>query len=145
MYPLIHDLLQLWEGVLLKIPGHGEINVRAALLCVSSDVPATRKLCGFADHAAGFGCSKCLKKFPFQDEKLNYSGFEHTEWTPRNMERHRIISKTYQKAKTKSEQAFIVKTNGKKYSVLLELPYFNMVRFHVVDAMHNLLLGTAKI
>ena len=60
MYPLIHDLLQLWEGVLLQIPGHGEINVRAALLCISSDIPVTSKLCGFAGHAASFGCSKNL-------------------------------------------------------------------------------------
>ena len=110
--------------MLLKIPGHGEINVRAALLCVSSNIPATRKLCGFAGHAACFGCSKCLKKFSFQDEKLNYSGFEHTEWTPRNMERHKIRSKTYQKAKTKSEQDFIMKTNGIKYSVFVGATIF---------------------
>jgi hypothetical protein len=33
---------------------------------------------------------------------------------------------------------------GVKYSVLLELPYFNPIRFTVVDPMHNLFLGTAK-
>ena len=34
--------------------------------------------------------------------------------------------------------------SGVRYSVLLELPYFDPIRFHVIDPMHNLLLGTAK-
>lgn len=33
---------------------------------------------------------------------------------------------------------------GIRYSVLLELPYFNAVRMCVIDPMHNVLLGTAK-
>ena len=31
-----------------------------------------------------------------------------------------------------------------KYSVLFELPHFDIVRYHVVDPMHNLFLGLAK-
>ena len=33
---------------------------------------------------------------------------------------------------------------GVRYSVLLELDYFNIVKSSVIDPMHNLLLGTAK-
>ena len=33
---------------------------------------------------------------------------------------------------------------GIKYSVLLELDYFNPICFNIVDPMHNLFLGTAK-
>ena len=33
---------------------------------------------------------------------------------------------------------------GVRYSVLLELPYFNPVRMSAIDPMHNLYLGTAK-
>ncbi len=29
-------------------------------------------------------------------------------------------------------------------TLLLELPYYDIVRCHVIDPMHNLLLGTAK-
>jgi len=35
-------------------------------------------------------------------------------------------------------------TLGVRYSVLLSLPYFDPVRFTVVDVMHNLFLGTGK-
>ena len=31
-----------------------------------------------------------------------------------------------------------------RYSLLIQLPYFNIVRMHVIDLMHNLLLGTPK-
>ena len=33
---------------------------------------------------------------------------------------------------------------GCRYSVLLELPYYEVIRMCVIDPMHNLLLGTAK-
>lgn len=33
---------------------------------------------------------------------------------------------------------------GLRYSVLLHLPYFDPVRFTVIDPMHNLYLGTGK-
>lgn len=33
---------------------------------------------------------------------------------------------------------------GLRYSILLSLPYFNPVRFTVIDPMHNLYLGTGK-
>ena len=86
LYPLVHELLLLWEGIVIKTQEHGKITIRAALLCISSDIPATRKLCGFASHVANFGCSKCLKKFPFVRNKLDYSGFERAEWPVRNIE-----------------------------------------------------------
>ena len=38
----------------------------------------------------------------------------------------------------------IEKNYGIRYSVLIELPYFNPVRYAVIDPMHNLFLDTAK-
>ena len=33
---------------------------------------------------------------------------------------------------------------GARYSVLFQLPYYDAIRFALIDPMHNLLLGTAK-
>ena len=33
---------------------------------------------------------------------------------------------------------------GSRYSELMQLPYFDCVRFHIIDPMHNLFTGTAK-
>ena len=53
---------------------HHELKIRGALLCTTSDFPATRKLCGFAGHSASSGCSKCLKQFQSRGIILALSG-----------------------------------------------------------------------
>ena len=50
----------------------GLMPVCCALLCVSCDLPALRKVCGFTSYSALHGCSKCMKVFPCEafGEKL---------------------------------------------------------------------------
>ena len=147
--PLVDELMNFWEGVdiactIPMYPAH--LIVRLALICVSCDIPATRKLCGFASHSASRGCSNCQKIFPsgVVENKLDFSGYERHDWEPRTHGLHLIHAKKYLEASTKSEQTKLVSSNGVRYSALLILPYFDIVRMHVVDPMHNLLLGTAK-
>ena len=40
------------------------IIIKAALVCLSSDTPATQKTCGFLAHSAFKRCFKYLKAFP---------------------------------------------------------------------------------
>ena len=47
-------------------------------------------------------------------------------------------------AKTKSELKRLESKFGYRYSILLELPYFDPISMLPVDPMHNLYLGTAK-
>ena len=47
-------------------------------------------------------------------------------------------------ANTQAEQKKIEQLYGAKYSILYELPYYDAVRFLVLDAMHILYLGIAK-
>ena len=62
--PAVDELKALWKGVKIKASlSRFALTFRAAVLCVSSDVPATRKICGFKGHSAQLGCSRCLKKF----------------------------------------------------------------------------------
>ena len=62
--PLVLELEEAWkEGFIVKSPQGIEITVRLALSCVSCDIPASRKVCGFLGHNASLGCNKCLKKF----------------------------------------------------------------------------------
>lgn len=80
--PLVEDLLILWRGVESKLHS-GIANVQAALLCVSCDSSAMRKVAGFVGHSGTKGCSKCLKSFPTAafGEKPDYSsGFDCENW-----------------------------------------------------------------
>lgn len=118
------------------------IRIRAALMCVSSDIPATRKVCGFIGHNSIKGCSKCLKSFNVRvGAPSDYSGYDRNDWTSRTNEHHRCHSEKYREAKTLTQRLKIENETGVRYTVLTKLPYFDCVRQHVVDPMHNLLLG----
>ena len=156
LYPLEQELKELWKGVSISCPNHPlkQIPIRAALTCCACDIPATRKLCGFLGHSAKLGCSKCTKKFPTittpgadisdNDKQRDYSGYDRENWHERSLSEHRQQAINYTQARTKSVQKSIESDHGIRYSVLLELPYFNPIRFAVVDPMHNLFLGTGK-
>jgi len=90
------------------------------------------------------GCLKCLKRFPSYQNRLDSSGYDKANWNHRTIDGHRLQSTKFLAANSKSKQNEIIKEYGVRYSTLLCLPYFNIVRFHVIDTMHNLLLGSAK-
>ena len=47
-------------------------------------------------------------------------------------------------ARTATERLNYEKEHGVRYTVLTTLPYYDTIRFCMVDPMHNLLLGSAK-
>lgn len=143
---VVNHLLNLWEGVEMQVPSTilSTRLIRAALVYISSDLPATRKLCGFYGVNALHGYSKCLKTFPSINLQTDYSGFDRARWPPRNLSDHLEQAHRAKAAATRSAQEIIERQYGVRYSELLKLPYFNVVRYHLVDPMHNLFLGTAK-
>ena len=77
-------------------------------------------------------------------DKPDYSNFNRPEWTPRKNENHRSDAAKHRMANTKAKQIEIERETGVRYSVLLNLPYFDAPRMCVIDPMHNLFLGSAK-
>ena len=142
---LVSDLLSLWDGVLLGIPGSTtKVKFRCALLGVSCDLPAGRKTCGFLSHSANLGCSKCYHNF-FTSNGTDYGGnFDRNLWRDRTNTQHRSDVTEILKCTTKTARLSAEKKFGCRYSVLLDLPYFDPVRMLLVDPMHNLFMGTAK-
>ena len=120
--------------------------IRLCIGCVTCDIPAMRKICGFLGHSAKLGCSKCLKQFPKNafGDKSDYSGFELDQWTPRLLTRHKRQCEKLNKCKTLTKLKTKQSKYGIRYSLLLDLPHFDPIRFGIVDPMHNLLLGTPK-
>ena len=84
MTPLVEELVELWNDGMTIMQDFNQIVVKAALLCVSCDIPAVRKVCGFLGHAARLGRTKCTKEFPCLgfSQRVNYAGFEEaiTYW-----------------------------------------------------------------
>ena len=109
-------------------------------------------MCGFLGHRATLGCNKCLKTFQNMHESgslwTNYAGFDRSEWVMRTDENHHQSCKEimvhFQTHGTKTALEEAESQRGLRYSILLELSYFNPIRYPVLDPMHNLFLGTGK-
>ena len=146
--PLVWDLRVLYDGVSFQNPSSllGYSTMRATLACITCDLPATRKVCGFSNYNSTFGCSKCMKEFltPAFGNKPLYGGFDCDSWTPRDTSTHKNKALECQRASTNSERRSIWRECGVKYSELLLIPHFNLIRCHVVDPMHCVFLGLAK-
>lgn len=145
--PMVQSLLPLYTGI--KMRTHRNSNrgrkVRAALILVACDIPAARKSVGASGHSSTNGCNKCKKKFHRIDGVTDYSGFADVDnWMEKDDESHRELAKKWSEAGTSAERDALTKEYGVRYSVLLELPYFDVVRFTIIDPMHNLFLGIAK-
>ena len=67
--------------------------------------------------------------------------FDEKDWTPRNGFEHKVLGLSLSSCSTADEVKAIEKENGVRYSELFCLPYFDPVKMHVVDPMHNLFLG----
>ena len=67
--PIVDDLHNGWNGVLLNDDStHGKSLYKYALISLSSDIPATRKCCGFLTFAANLGrLNSISKKFVSMD------------------------------------------------------------------------------
>ena len=89
--------------------------------------------------------AKCYKKFQSNGAgNVDYSGYNRDTWQKRDCDSHRHNCQQVMKETTKTGIRKKESELGARYSILLSLPYFNLVRFTVVDIMHNLFLGTGK-
>ena len=155
--PLVEELNTAWtHGFEVHTVEAGQQQfsktIRLALTCVACDIPASRKVCGFLGHRATFGCNKCYKTFKHVKEDTgswtNYGGFDRHQWPLRTNEDHRRqcaeISEIFRTQGTQSALQAAESKKGLRYSILLDLPYFDPICCTVVDPMHNLFLGTGK-
>ncbi|PKC16578.1 hypothetical protein RhiirA5_281903 [Rhizophagus irregularis] len=58
----------------------------------------------------------------------------------KNLNEHRRNAERWRLCKSKYERKKYISKTHVRWSELLRLPYFNLIRFLVVDLMHNLFL-----
>ena len=99
------------------------------LSCTTNDIPAARKVCGFAGYSARLACTRCLESFPTSifGEKPDFSGFDCDNWPSRNDEDVHRDGIKYLQAKAKSERKTLIRENGCRISLLQDLPHFSVV------------------
>ncbi|XP_065894304.1 uncharacterized protein [Dysidea avara] len=121
--------------------------VRGALITVSCDIPAARKVSQFLGHKANKGCSRC----EFEGERENprdvtsrMSYFTVVEIVPRLNDTVRSQAVEFLGATNATEVKKIQKKNGVRWSQLLKLTYFDIVTMTMVDPMHTVFLGMIR-
>ena len=146
--PLVDELKEFWNPGMRLYTAESpkfRLNFKIALMCVACDIPAARKCCGFKGHTANYGCSRCKKHFPGGfGERKDFSGFDRHDWPQRDLDEHKLVCQKLRQCTTSVAKETLQTQHGIKYSVLIELPYFDPIRFTIIDPMHNLFLGTAK-
>jgi hypothetical protein len=144
--PIVDELELLWGGVTLNKTYDSQEgkNIRAALILVSCDIPAARKICGHV--SALVACHRCEKKANYENKKHNFAGMDDMrEWFKfRDAAEHRQNALGWRRCNSDAARKRFVKQTGIRWSELLRLTYFNPIRFITIDPMHCLFLGIAK-
>ena len=142
--PLVDMLLEFWfTGIRFSRTCayyYGRV-VRCALICVVCDLPAARKINGFASIHHTQMCAMChctRRKHDSLNDSFATLGMRRTNEEIRNS------AQLYLDAADEKERNEAVHNSGIRWSELLRLPYFNPSCFVVVDAMHNLFLGLVQ-
>jgi hypothetical protein len=79
--PIVDELKLLWQGIMLDSTAEYSEGkkIRAALILVSCDIPAARKVCGHI--SALVSCHRCNKKANYVNNKHNFGGMRNmNEW-----------------------------------------------------------------
>lgn len=135
--PLIRDLKVLWNnGVYFTrtaLYPNGRL-VKAALVPLVSDLPAARQVAGFSHFSSFLFCHLCQLTL---DDLRN---LDYKNWPARNFDDHRKYATQWLLAQTEDERDNIYAQHGVRWSIFLELPYWNPIKFTVVDSMHGFYL-----
>lgn len=141
LQPIVNDLQSLWTtGVWYtrtSLFPTGRL-VRGALGPVVCDLAAARPVGGFTAFNAKRPCSRCLILMEDLARIIIYSFL-----TPRDPNTHRQLATNWVEATSRS-RTDLEKENGVRWTVLLELEYWNPVDCLVVDLMHNGFLGNLR-
>ena len=142
--PLVKELHALWtDGFLLSINSQ-TVKIRVALLASVCDIPATGKIGGFCGHNSKQACWKCKKEFPYAEEidRVDFSGVEIGDL--RQHDEHKRNGKSTLSAVSATQRKDLELEVGARFTQLFFLPYYDSIRFAIIDPMHNFLLGTSK-
>ncbi|KII83669.1 hypothetical protein PLICRDRAFT_180270 [Plicaturopsis crispa FD-325 SS-3] len=140
---VVDDLIMLYEkGLVYRSQKYPQgRRARVALIGIVCDHPAMCKMCGHADKSHKVApCPKC--KVPLSELFSNES--LRNEFPPRTGEEHRKNCYTWKNMKTDKDREEFFAAYGARWTEFARLPYFDLVRYTIIDPMHNILLGLAK-
>ncbi|KAG1893136.1 uncharacterized protein F5891DRAFT_963419 [Suillus fuscotomentosus] len=139
--PVVDFFLPSWkDGIwFTKTINHTAGRLSRSVIAVAvNDLPAARKLAGRAGPTTNQMCRLCWLL------KSDITDFDCKKWRRHTLEEHKAAAEEWVNAESKVECDKIFKQHGVRWSELLRLPYWDPMRFIVIDGMHNLFLGLVQ-
>lgn len=134
---LVVELLDFWKGVFFtqtyKFPG-GRFS-KGVLIPLVCDMLAARQVAGFGSATSTFFCTFCL--LTIQD----IENLEKQTWPERTLHAHLGCAHEWKRCQSERDRERLFKLYGLRWSVLLDLPYWNPILYTVLDSMHAAFLG----
>lgn len=134
---VVKELSEFWKGVYFTRTAKfldGRFS-KGALIPLVCDMPAARQIAGLGSVNSKFFCTFCLLTIQ-EIENLDKSS-----WPKRRVYEQLVWAKQWKECSSERERESLFKLHGVRWSVLLDLPYWNPILFSVVDQMHAAYLG----
>ncbi|RPD67245.1 hypothetical protein L226DRAFT_452550 [Lentinus tigrinus ALCF2SS1-7] len=138
---LVDELLVFWDtGVYFSRTAKYEAGrlVRCALVPLVCDLPAARQAGGFGGYKAKYFCSMC--KLPYVD----INNLDQSTWEARSCEEHKELARVWRDLPSTWAREKAFGANSIRWSELMRLPYWDPIKYTVIDSMHNHYLGLLK-
>lgn len=136
--PAVEEFKEFWDpGVWFSSTPKYTLGrlVRCALIPLIVDLKAARQVTGCASHSAHQFCMFCTVV------KDDINNIDHHGWEGVSLRLHKKRALAWKNAATEKDQAKLFEKYGVRWSVLLELPYWDLKVFTIIDTMHTALLG----
>ncbi|GET54719.1 hypothetical protein GLOIN_2v1775288 [Rhizophagus irregularis DAOM 181602=DAOM 197198] len=114
--PIVNELETLWAGLTLNRTYECENGkrVRGALILVSYDIPAARKICGHV--SALVSCHRCEKKANYENGQHNFAGMDDVEYSARDSNEHWQNALGWRRCNSDAARKRFVKETGIYYN-----------------------------
>lgn len=134
---VVAELLEFWRGIYYTVI-HGSLSgclVKGAMIPLVCDMLAARQLSGLSSATSTLFCTFCHLAIN------NIENLEKSTWPARNLAAQIEEAREWRDCQSEAERDACFKAHGIRWSVLLDLPYWNPILFSVVDSMHAAHLG----
>ena len=134
---LVSELLEFWKGVWYTVTfaSVSGLMAKGALIPLVCDMLAARQLCGLGSPTSTWFCTFCLLTIQ------EIENLDKTSWPPRDLGEQIKQAQRWRDSVSEEDREVIFKACGVRWSVLLDLPYWNPILFAVLDSMHAAYLG----
>jgi len=134
---VVAELLDFWKGIYYTVTFASMCGclVKGAMIPLVCDMLAARQLAGFGSATSTWFCTFCL--LTIQD----IENLDKSTWPVRDLVAQIEKARLWRDCESETDRDACFKAHGVRWSVLLDLPYWNPILFSIIDSMHADYLG----